>query len=56
MLGHSSIETTKDHYAVPSLEQKRAAMEKGSAYEPDTQQEPMWPDDDDELAMICGLR
>lgn len=56
VLGHSSIETTKDHYAIPSLEQKRAAMEKGSAYEPDTQQEPMWLDDEGELAMLCGLR
>lgn len=25
--GNSSIETTKDHYAIPSLEQKKAAME-----------------------------
>lgn len=56
VLGHSSIETTKDHYAVPSLEQKKAAMEKGSAYVPDVQQEPVWPDDEDELAMICGLK
>ena len=56
VLGHSSIETTKDHYAFPSLEQKKAAMEKGSAYGPDAQQEQMWPDDEDELAIICGLR
>lgn len=56
VLGHSSIETTKGHYAFPSLEQKKAAMEKGSAYEPDSQQEQMWPDDEDELAIICGLR
>lgn len=56
VLGHSSIETTKDHYAFPSLEQKKAAMEKGSAYELDTQQEQMWPDDEEELATICGLR
>lgn len=56
MLGHSSIETTKDHYAISSLEQKKAAMEKGSACEPDVQQEQMWPDDEDELAKICGLR
>lgn len=56
VLGHSSIETTKDHYAFPSLKQKKAAMEKGNAYEPDAKQEQMWPDDEDELAMICGLR
>lgn len=56
VLGHSSIETTKDHYAIPSLEQKKAAMEKGSACEPDIQQEPMWPDDEEAFAIICGLR
>lgn len=56
VLGHSSIETTKDHYAIPSLEQKKAAMEKGGASEPDVQQEQMWPDNEDELAKICGLR
>ncbi len=55
VLGHSSIETTKDHYAVPSLEQKKAAMEKGTAYEVDSQQEQMWPDDEDEIARLCGL-
>jgi len=31
-------------------------MEKGNAYEPAAKQEQMWPDDEDELAMICGLR
>ena len=41
VLGHSSIETTKDHYAIPSLEQKKAAMEKGSSCEPRVQQEQM---------------
>lgn len=55
VLGHSSIETTKDHYAIPSLEQKKTAMEKGSSCEPGVQQEQMWPDDEDELARICGL-
>ena len=55
VLGHSSIETTKDHYAIPSLEQKKAAMEKGSTCEPGMQQEQLWPDDEDELARICGL-
>ena len=55
VLGHSSIETTKDHYAIPSLEQKKAAMEKGSTCEPGMQQEQLWPDVEDELARICGL-
>ena len=29
-MGHSSIQTTKDHYSFPSLEQKRKAMEIGN--------------------------
>ena len=56
-LGHASIQTTKDHYAFPSLEQKREVLEKGQAGTlslPDEEQE--WPDDDDELAYLCGLR
>ena len=56
-LGHASIQTTKDHYAFPSLEQKRAALEKGhvgTLSSPDEDQE--WPDDEDELAKMCGLR
>jgi hypothetical protein len=49
-LGHSSIQTTKDHYAYPSLEQKREALEKGrigTLSQPDEEQE--WPDDVDTL-------
>jgi len=56
-LGHASIQTTKDHYAYPSLEQKREALEKGqigTLSSPDEEQE--WPDDEDEFAMLCGLR
>ena len=56
-LGHSSIQTTKDHYAYPSLEQKRVALEKGQVgtiSSPDEDQE--WPDDEGELAKLCGLR
>ena len=56
-LGHASIQTTKDHYAYPSLEQKREALEKGQVgtlSSPDEEQE--WPDDEDELAKFCGLR
>lgn len=56
ILGHSSIETTKNHYVIPSLGQKKAAMEKGSACEPDVQQAQRWPDDEEELAKICGLK
>lgn len=56
-LGHASIQTTKDHYAYPSLEQKRAALEKGqigTLSSSDEEQE--WPDDENELAKLCGLR
>jgi site-specific recombinase XerD len=56
-LGHASIQTTKDHYAYPSLEQKREAMEKGKAgtlSSPDEKQK--WPYNEDELARLCGLR
>ena len=53
-LGHSSIETTKDHYAFPSVEQMRKAMssDKMQAEE----QKPMWEGHEDELAKLCGLR
>jgi len=56
-LGHASIQTTKDHYAYPSLEQKREALEKGhvgTLSVPDEEQG--WPDDEDEFAKLCGLR
>lgn len=51
------MQTTKDHYAYPSLEQKREALEKGKVgtlSSPDEEQE--WPDDEDELAKFFGLR
>lgn len=53
-LGHSSVETTKDHYAYPSLEQMRKAMEAGS--NPAEKETPMWIGHEDELAKLCGLR
>ena len=56
-LGHASVQTTKTHYAYLSLEQKREALEKGQTgtlSSPDEKQE--WPDDEDELAKLCGLR
>ncbi|MDR1510639.1 MAG: tyrosine-type recombinase/integrase [Synergistaceae bacterium] len=56
-LGRASIQTTKDHYAYPSLEQKREALEKGQTgtlSSPDEEQE--WPDDEDEFVELCGLR
>ncbi|MCR5788555.1 MAG: tyrosine-type recombinase/integrase, partial [Lachnospiraceae bacterium] len=53
-LGHSSIETTKEHYAFPSLEQMREAMNKGRKAEEG--EKPMWVGHEDELARLCGLR
>lgn len=55
-MGHANIQTTRDHYAFPSLEQKRAAMEKGTGVISSGGEEPEWPDDEDELARLCGLR
>lgn len=52
-LGHSSVETTKDHYAYPSLEQMREAME---ADRRSIEEQPLWVGHEDELARLCGLR
>lgn len=54
LLGHAQIQTTKEHYASPSVEQMRAVMERGSGVEPEEEQ--LWPDDEDELARLCGLK
>lgn len=54
-LGHSSVETTKEHYAFPSLEQMRNAMEAGNKNTPQ-KEEALWIGHEDELARICGLR
>ena len=53
-LGHSSVETTKDHYAYPSLDQMRKAMEAGT--KPAGKEQPLWVGHEDELARLCGLR
>ena len=52
ILGHSSTETTRI-YAVPSIEMMRKAMETGSL---STEEKPLWPDNEEEMARICGLR
>lgn len=52
ILGHSSTETTRI-YAVPSIEMMRKAMETGNLA---TDEVPLWPDDEEEMARICGLR
>lgn len=55
-MGHSSTQTTKDHYAFPSLEQKKAVMEQGNGLVISKKEEKAWPDDENEIARICGLR
>lgn len=55
-MGHSSTQTTRDHYAFPSLEQKKAVIEQGAGLVISTKEDRQWPDDENELARICGLR
>ncbi|MCR5747743.1 MAG: site-specific integrase [Lachnospiraceae bacterium] len=53
ILGHASTQTTRI-YAKPSLEMLKEAMDKSN---PELNVEkPLWPDDEEELAKICGLR
>lgn len=52
ILGHSSTETTRI-YATPSVEMMRKAMESGSLA---TNELPEWPDDEAEMARLCGPR
>jgi site-specific recombinase XerD len=53
ILGHASTQTTRI-YAKPSLEMLKAAMDKSTPGL--NAEEPLWPDDEDEFARICGLR
>lgn len=53
ILGHSSTQTTRI-YAKPSLKMIKEAMDKSN---PEiNEEEQIWPDDEEELAKICGLR
>ena len=53
ILGHASTQTTRI-YAKPSLEMLKSAMERSN---PELNAEdPLWPEDEDEFARICGLR
>lgn len=54
VLGHASIQTTKDHYAFPSMAQKQEVINVGGVIITEAPV-PEWPDDD-EIARICGLR
>ena len=53
LLGHSLLQTTKDHYVHPSIRQLREVMDPD---DPETSEAQLWPDDEDELAKLCGLR
>lgn len=53
ILGHASTQTTRI-YAKPSLDMMKKAMDKTN---PDLNAEqPLWPNDEDEFARLCGLR
>ena len=54
MLGHARVETTKSHYAKPSVRQLRDALE--SVPTPAKDEEPLWVGDEEEMARRCGLR
>lgn len=53
ILGHSSTQTTRI-YASPSMEMLKNAMNAASGSIPDEEQ--IWPDDEEEMARLCGLR
>lgn len=53
ILGHESTQTTRI-YATPSLEMLKIAMEKSTSNVPD--EEPLWVNNEEELARLCGLR
>ena len=54
LLGHANIQTTKDYYTSPSMEQLQAVAKKRTEMIPDEIQ--MWPDDEEELAKELGLK
>lgn len=53
LLGHQQIETTRSHYAYPSPEQLREAVERGSGQEPGTPRE--WIGHEEEIKRKLGL-
>jgi len=54
ILGHAHVETTKTHYAKPSLAQMRDSLE--SVPTPAADEKPLWIGSEDEMARACGLR
>ena len=53
LLGHQQIETTRTHYAFPSVEQLRNTVNRGSGQEPDTAKE--WIGHEAEIRSKFGL-
>ncbi len=55
-MGHASIQTMKDHYALSSLAQKHEVINQGDGpvISKDVRRE--WPEDEEEMARLCGLR
>ena len=53
ILGHSSTQTTRI-YATPSMKMLKEAM--GTTTEGIPEEEPLWMEDEAELARLCGLR
>lgn len=53
MLGHAGTQTTRDHYTAPSLAQMKELAAKKNEVIPE--EEPIWSDDEDEMAKILGL-
>lgn len=54
VLGHARVDTTKAHYAKPSVAQIRDALE--SVPTPVKDEEPLWVGNEEEMARRCGLR
>ena len=54
VIGHARVETTKSHYAKPSVCQLRNAIE--SVPTPAKNEVPLWIGDEEEMARRCGLR
>ena len=52
-LGHADMKTTRDHYTSPSLEQLREIANRRTDAIPE--EEPLWPDDEDEITRMLGL-
>ena len=53
LLGHADMKTTRDYYTSPSLDQMREIANRRNSVIPE--EEPLWPDDEDELSRILGL-